>query len=355
VDQENNVEELTSNKNSFNKKTMPSILGIHDVKTVKKMLKEGADLEEESQMGATALWMSIVTKNIPLTKFLLSKKAKTHWKNTSALNEAVKTDLVELFDVVVEYDQDIQVECDSPIIFQVSSVAMAQRMDRLKIDWNEGYGIFNSTILMLACTWMDNKEIVTWLIEEKNVDVNKTNNQQCTALHLAIDTCNLFAIKYLLRAGASIEIKDRDGDSAVAHASGPLHTMLSNKISLEMQCLWKMWIRDEPRTKMIPQHRALLKRWDEESFWFYTPKDIVRILKEIVKDKMQDPIPGVLKSSFNLVYNRYVPRTTEALVKMKDCLSEQVEELQQFVRIIKPDCWKYRTSQLDLYIQLVIQ
>ena len=139
----------------------------------------------------------------------------------TALHLAARADAVEVLDLLLSAGADIEAETlfkARPIHTAVDAKALAalRRLLAAGADVNaRGFG--KATALHDAALWGKEKLIET-LVEAEQIKLDLKDGDGHTALMLAIDHGQRGCVRLLLDAGASVEVKDRDGKTAADHA-----------------------------------------------------------------------------------------------------------------------------------------
>jgi hypothetical protein len=161
------------------------------LRTVKKLLKEGADINAKNKFNGTPLIEAAWDLRLDTVKYLLSQKADIHQKESmgfDALNISAERSNLELFKILLAAGGNIHTKTERPGDSPIHHAAKRGNVAMLKI------------------------------LVAKGVDVNIQNNFTETPLHKAADYGRLGAVKYLLTQGANINAKTRLGITPIGVA-----------------------------------------------------------------------------------------------------------------------------------------
>jgi predicted nucleic acid-binding OB-fold protein len=165
-----------------------------DSSAVQKLIKEGANINEQDSGGATPLYYAVSTRNYNLVKMLIDKGANVNVGDKRKITPLMlsasygSTDIVEL---LIESGADINAKDysdETPLLYATGA-----------IDFN-----------------------ISKLLIDKGANINAQNKMGLTALHYTAQTYNdnnaVLIAEYLLNKNAATNLKDANGWTALRHA-----------------------------------------------------------------------------------------------------------------------------------------
>lgn len=180
-----------------------------DIKIIKLLLKNGADVNERFGGGKTLLMYLLKEKpEIGMIKLLLKHGADVTPvnQNFSALHYAIeKENDIDIIKLLLKYTDQKQI--DEGLVKAIS----LKKSDEIIKTLVDG----STTEMLHLAVKMNRLEVVVDLIEH-DADVNTRDSNKQTPLMVAIleRKPNIDIIKFLLKHGADINIKDKSGKSA---------------------------------------------------------------------------------------------------------------------------------------------
>lgn len=170
-----------------------------DIKKVRKLLEQGADVDAKDIDGLTALHEAAENKHTDVVKVLLQAGADANirdrkWYAWTPLDKAVMNGCVDIVKVLLEAGADV----------------------------NAKHGEHNLTVLMMAAL-SGHTETVAALLDA-GADVNTSRTDGDTALHWAAMTGQAETVRLLLENNASINAKNTSGEMPLQMAAAADHT-----------------------------------------------------------------------------------------------------------------------------------
>ena len=222
-----------------------------DSSAVKKLINEGANINEPDSAGATPLHYAVSTGNYNLVKMLIDKGADVNARDkgdSTPLMNAICYNNVDMVKLLIESGADVNAK-DS----------------------------FGNTALMSASI-----PSIAKILIDKGADVNAQNKTGSTALHYiaqSYDYDNTIKIaEYLLNKNASVNLKDENGLTALRHA-------ISLK-NMDMVALIRKKTNSLEETESLSMNEALGKasHYKPEKGMFYVSADKEQAYKIAVYD-----------------------------------------------------------------------
>lgn len=219
--------------------------GSNDIKTVKLLLKNGADINGKDTNDWTALLYAAAKGHTDMVKLLLEKEADIHTKNSygvTALTSAAVAGQTDVVKLLLEKGDDLNVKNNHEGNEALTTAAMAGHTDTVKFLLDNGADInakdnFGFTALMSAA--MEGHADTVKLLLDRDADINAQNTDGFTALIEAAARGRTDAVKLLLDKGADVNVKNNlQGDTALILAAGawgqyPLFDEPRNPLELE--------------------------------------------------------------------------------------------------------------------------
>ncbi|MCF7955846.1 MAG: ankyrin repeat domain-containing protein [Phycisphaerae bacterium] len=166
-----------------------------DLKTAKKLIEAGADVNAKSKFARSILHIAIESREIEMVRLLIASKADINIKgngNFYPLRVAVETGMIELVDLLISKGADVNPK-------------KANLATPLWVASKKGYS-----------------EIVKMLLAKK-ADINATFTKGVTSLWIASERGHSDIVKQLLEAGANVNVKNRYGETPLSIASKNRH------------------------------------------------------------------------------------------------------------------------------------
>ena len=172
------------------------------MQTVKYLVElQKVDVNTKGNNDMTPLHWACSIGSFPLVQYLISQGAEVNAQDVE-LNTPIHIATEKGFLQIVEY--------------------LASNGADLTLRNQKG-----DTPIHIAAMIEDNIQIVQYLIEKKNVNVNITGNYDMTPLHIACNSGNLPLVKYLISKGANINAVDKFQNWTPLHVA-----VFSNKVEI---------------------------------------------------------------------------------------------------------------------------
>lgn len=161
--------------------------------------EKSADVNASDEFGRPIVFFAATGKHHAIVKYLLEEKkadlTRIDFRGDNVLYVAVRESDLELIEHLLD-------EWKVP----------------LDVNWKNKYG---TTILHMAA-FQDQVDILSYLVEKKRVDVNIADDYGQTPLHSAALGNAQKSCEYLIKRGANMVLKDKNGKSPVDEASDAL-------------------------------------------------------------------------------------------------------------------------------------
>jgi len=239
--------------NSWNNPSLITATRYGSTEIVKILLKKGADVNCKDVEGATPLIIASRTDNFKLVKLLISKGADVNAKDnlgTTALMYAAQNNSIEIANQLIIEGADINAK-DNVGTVALMYAAYHNYTEVSQLLVNRGADINSqdnkgATPLIIAAQ-NNSKDVIKFLLDQPKIDVNCVFCGN-TALMFAVNNCNDYVVKQLLRKKAKFDIKNRDGFTALAIAKEKLSKKLSDEQKKNLDIIIK--ILEKSETKM---------------------------------------------------------------------------------------------------------
>ena len=201
---------------------------------VKLLVRAGAGVRVMDYEGHTCLTIAASCGHTETVRYLVGlKEVEVDYaddEDGTALHLAADNNHADVVQVLIDAGADIEVKDDrgrSPLLWSCSSGSLA--VAKLLVRAGAGFGVtdnYGDTCLTIAA-YRGHTETVRYLVGLKEVEVDHTDDDRCTALHLAADKNHADVVQVLIDAGADIEARDNTGYSPLHFAcrSGSLDTV----------------------------------------------------------------------------------------------------------------------------------
>ena len=187
----------------------------NNLHAVKLLLKHGANINIKNQDGKTPLDIAKLKNNkkmIKLIESLFNVNKKNQQEQTPLFNAVQLNDKLYI-DILLKYGADVNAEDK----YSLTPIVFAQTVDILKLLIDNGANIEHVTNKGLFPIWffiMKNANDLATYMFDNGYNIDKINNLLSTGSTLLIKTIkknNLHIAKLLLKYGADINIKNKDG------------------------------------------------------------------------------------------------------------------------------------------------
>lgn len=225
-------------KQTTNKESLHIAAGANDLDTVRKLLKDGADIDAIDRRGLKAPHVAISYGHIDVLRLMVNEfnLNVNECKKFDFLSRFERGFINHMFPYTMEHESDSEYYslssapnemCDGINLLHQS--AWLGQMDVMRVLLGEFEADVNlpgtdkkMTALQIAIEHR-NPNIACALIEEFNADLNHQDITGFTALHHAIVKQNLYLVTLLLENGADPTLADKGGISAyiAAELRGP--------------------------------------------------------------------------------------------------------------------------------------
>ncbi len=191
-----NIEEKFSNKIDLNKKNDKGETYLHlcvkkgCLESAKWLLEQGVDMEAQNEDNETALFYAALSNNNEVTRFLISEGA-----NTEHVNKHNRTALQE---VVISGKKTIH--------------TLFEHTQSLNNSDSHGNNLIFDAIAN------GSKEFIDKVIKNKEIDINKVNNEGNSILHKEAVLKNNELAMNLMEEGADPTILDKNGKNFLFYA-----------------------------------------------------------------------------------------------------------------------------------------
>lgn len=209
---------------------------------VKILLNKGAFVDQKDQEGATPLIIASRGDNFDMVKLLISKKANVNAQDrfgTTALMYAAQNNNIEIANQLIIEGARVNAKNNIGTV-ALMYAAYHNNADVSKLLVNRGADVNSqdnkgATPLIIAAQ-NDCKDVVKFLLDQPNI---KVNNVFCgnTALMYAVNNCNVFVVEQLMNKGADLNVKNKEGFTALSIAKEKLSEQLSDE---QKQSLYKI-------------------------------------------------------------------------------------------------------------------
>lgn len=188
--------------------------------------------ETHKEQSATPLSLSVECINEEITQILLLRKANPFltYNEYYPIHIAAQIGNINIFKLLLAYSNcSINLTCEDRLKYTPLQMALLYPSDEDFIGWLlkqpkvnlKVKDQFDSSILHLAA-YSNLKKTIEKILETKIIDINKTNLNEDTPLHIAVYKNNTNAVETLLRAGAKINIKNKKGETPTSYAQEKL-------------------------------------------------------------------------------------------------------------------------------------
>jgi ankyrin repeat protein len=206
-----------------------SALGRGDIDGAARLVASGVDLDTHRSDGKTLLILAARESDVVLVRRLIAAgadvNATTGNGGTALMFAAIRGD-VETQAALIDAGADVNAiggfDWTALMVASVKGHVIAVRQLLASGADPTLRDIYDWTPLMRA-VYEDRDEVVEALLEQPVVDLNATNDQGATALHLAAVKGNAALARVLLLAGANPQIQDRKGRTAAVTAVAAGH------------------------------------------------------------------------------------------------------------------------------------
>ncbi len=195
--------------------------GFINLEKLTQLINEGADINESSERGSTALNIASACGDTAFVEFLLSRGADTsiaNYHGLTAFLSSVQKGHIDIFNLLVNEQNVEQLDTENNWTPLFHAYA------------NGRYDVFNKLIELGAnIHHVDNNGKPILLITQKypsmiqilvdkGVDINAQDKLGWTALHSAIWSNKIKSVELLFKLGADVGMKTTSGDTAISLA-----------------------------------------------------------------------------------------------------------------------------------------
>lgn len=225
VAEKTNSQPIAAQKDPLATEQLLSATRSNDVKTVKLLLENGADVNAKETNGNTALMSAAWRGYVEIIRLLLEKGADVNAKDTkgiTALMCAAAQGHTKAVEILLDKDADINAEAtngwDALMFAEVMDMNQTNMsgLNASELLLEKGTGGINAA-LMYAANQGDTNGVV--LLLDKGADVNAKNNYGDTLLMQVATTGHTNTVELLLDKGADINAKDSFGKTALMSAA----------------------------------------------------------------------------------------------------------------------------------------
>ena len=328
----------------------------NDKDIIEYLLSKGANVDQEDNIGYTALVYALNNDKYEIADFLLEHKADINHhiikKGTPLLLAIIKNNL-ELVKYIVNHSADLTTKCegatpldaailanasDEIIIFLLENGVDMNNSSSLKtaiangknhaakllIDKGMSLKISDGETPLNTAVFMNNIELVNLLIE-KGADINEPNSNGCMPLHIAARHNCVEIAKLLINKGAKKDVVSKIGSPyAIALGSGNKNivSMLVDPNKKNNQQL-NMELYLSCKTGNIGTIRQKIREGADVNFIFMdgtTPLIIAavyekfRVMEELLKNKADINLNTFNGTALHLAAVLNKPRSIEFLI-----------------------------------------
>uniref|UniRef100_A0A7M4F923 RING-type E3 ubiquitin transferase n=1 Tax=Crocodylus porosus TaxID=8502 RepID=A0A7M4F923_CROPO len=225
-----------------------------DVAKVEDLLKR-PDVDVNGQCaGHTAMQAASQNGHVDILKLLLKQNVDVEAEDSEGdtpLHDAISKKRDDILAVLLEAGADVTITNNNGFnalhhaALRGNPSAMRVLLSKLPRPWivdekkDDGY-----TALHLAAL-NNHVEVAELLVHQGNANLDIQNVNQQTALHLAVERQHTQIVRLLVRAGAKLDIQDKDGDTPL-HEALRHHTLSQLRQLQDMQDVGKVDTAWEP-------------------------------------------------------------------------------------------------------------
>lgn len=198
----------------------------------KFLIEHGADLNIPDNKGRTPIFHTVSEGHYQIVDYLISNGADINIKDceqNTLLRLACSRGYVNIIELLISKGMDVnEIDYEGNTLAYIASYTNQLEVVECLLKYNVDVSIKsnnNKTPLHYACIH-ENINMIKCLIDnvkDKVSYVNELYNNNKSCLHIAVENGNLKIIKLLVSYGASINIKDQNGNT-------PLHISLFNHL-----------------------------------------------------------------------------------------------------------------------------
>ena len=175
------------------------------ISIITKLLDKGIDVNFTDRSGISALQIAIRDNNINIIKLLIDKSANINIEDNAPLKEAISSRNIKVIELLIENGSNID------IIYENEPLLIYFIKNRF----------FNDN---------DKISIITKLLD-KGIDINFTDKNGDSALHIAVKYTNIPIVKLLLDKGIDIDLIDNSGKTALTYANDEIKNIINSYIN----------------------------------------------------------------------------------------------------------------------------
>lgn len=211
---------MTDRLNNLYRKELAK--GFINPEKLTQFINEGADINESSERGSTALNIASACGDTAFVEFLLSRGADTsiaNYHGLTAFLSSVQKGHIDIFNLLVNEQNIEQLDTENnwtPLFhayangrYDVFNKLIEQGANIHHIDNN------GKPILLITQKYPSMIQILV----DKGVDINAQDKLGWTALHSAIWSNKIKSVELLFKLGADVGMKTTTGDTAMSLAA----------------------------------------------------------------------------------------------------------------------------------------
>lgn len=178
---------------------------------IKYLVKKGANINAQDENGYTALHYA---SNTDVMRFLIENNIDiyiTDNEENTFMFYAFENGNLELIKYFVEEKAVDPLKTESGLNWTLFDRAVSSgNLDAIRYLIDEKRVVYDGNDLLIGAIVNDHFEIVKYLVEEKEVDINFASEGGWTSLLYAIEQSYIEIIDYLIAKGDDISVRDRD-------------------------------------------------------------------------------------------------------------------------------------------------
>jgi len=209
----------------------------NEAEVLKLLAQAGADINAKNDKNQSALHIAVNKGYTRIVSCLLASKARPSIQDSfgdTPLHDAITKEEDEIIQLLLQFKADISVKnnkgfnCLHHAALKGSVSAITALLAINSHPWiinekkEDGF-----TALHLA-SLNKHQKVAEMLITQGKADINAQNNKLQTSLHIAVVGQNLQMVQLLVEEGASLDLKDEDGDTPM-HEAIRHHTLFQLK------------------------------------------------------------------------------------------------------------------------------
>ncbi|CAB3387873.1 Hypothetical predicted protein [Cloeon dipterum] len=198
-----------------------------------RLLKYGADHDIDDKNGNTPLQVACARNFMEIASDLLSCNARVDWtdrEGRTVLHHVARWNRTYYMNGMLERNVDVTArdnEGKNVMHYALKNFELVSLLHEKDVELAGQVTKDGSTSLHLAASEeiavagfeKSIQEVIQWLVEKINVDVDGINNAGQTALMLACEHGKVYAVKYLLDKNADVGKRDQEGRTVLHYAT----------------------------------------------------------------------------------------------------------------------------------------